>query len=182
MTSRWLISRPRALTASSVCSKVSTPAAMSAPYSPRLCPMTMSGFTPYASSRRVSARSAAMMAGWVISVSRSESSAVSIAVLSPRSTKMYSLSGRPSSGVMIASASSKVAATIGSISRSVASMFAYWDPWPVYRKATLAGAPRPRWMPRARSAFHMPAAFECSSTTSARAASPAFSARSAASV
>ncbi len=40
------ISRPRALTASRACSKFSTPAATSAPYSPRLWPITMSGAMP----------------------------------------------------------------------------------------------------------------------------------------
>ena len=35
-----------------------------------------------------------------------------------------------------------------------ASMFAYWEPWPVNRKATFCGGPAPRKMPRARSAFH----------------------------
>ncbi len=40
------ISWPRALTASSAASKVIAPAATSAPYSPRLWPITMSGRTP----------------------------------------------------------------------------------------------------------------------------------------
>ena len=40
---RLAISRPRALTASSAASKDSAPAATSAPYSPRLWPITMSG-------------------------------------------------------------------------------------------------------------------------------------------
>ena len=42
----FVISRPRALTASSASPKGSVPAATSAPYSPRLCPITMSGNTP----------------------------------------------------------------------------------------------------------------------------------------
>ena len=47
-------------------------------------------------------------------------------------TKMMSDSARPSSsGRMIASASSNVAATTGSVRRSSASMFAYCEPWPV---------------------------------------------------
>ena len=50
---------------------------------------------------------------------------------------------------MIASASSNAAATIGSRRRSSPSMFGYCEPWPVYRKATLPGAPRPTKMPRA---------------------------------
>ena len=41
--SRLAISRPRALTASSVASNDRAPAAMSAPYSPTLWPITMSG-------------------------------------------------------------------------------------------------------------------------------------------
>ena len=40
------ISWPRALTASSAASKVMAPAATRAPYSPRLCPITMSGRMP----------------------------------------------------------------------------------------------------------------------------------------
>ena len=40
------ISWPRALTASSAAWKVIAPAATSAAYSPRLCPITMSGSTP----------------------------------------------------------------------------------------------------------------------------------------
>ena len=43
---RLAISLPRALTASSAASNVRAPAATSAPYSPRLCPMTMSGVMP----------------------------------------------------------------------------------------------------------------------------------------
>jgi hypothetical protein len=43
---RWAISRPRALTASRAASKLSAPAATSAPYSPRLWPMTRSGVMP----------------------------------------------------------------------------------------------------------------------------------------
>ena len=42
----WVISRPRALTASSAASKVSAPEATRAPYSPRLWPMTRSGVIP----------------------------------------------------------------------------------------------------------------------------------------
>lgn len=45
-TVRWLIPAPRALTASSVCSNVRQPAAIRAPYSPRLWPMTRSGRMP----------------------------------------------------------------------------------------------------------------------------------------
>jgi hypothetical protein len=45
-TFRCAISRPRALTASSAASNVSEPAAVSAPYSPRLWPITMSGSMP----------------------------------------------------------------------------------------------------------------------------------------
>ena len=40
---------------------------------------------------------------------------------------------------MTSSASSKARATTGSRRRSSASMFAYCEPWPVYRKATLRG-------------------------------------------
>ena len=43
-------------------------------------------------------------------------------------------------------------ATTGSRARSSPSMFAYCEPWPVYRKATLPGAPLPRKIPRPRSA------------------------------
>ena len=43
---RLAISRPRALTASSAAGTVSDLAATRAPYSPRLCPMTMSGRMP----------------------------------------------------------------------------------------------------------------------------------------
>ena len=39
---------------------------------------------------------------------------------------------------MIASASSNSSATTGSRRRSSASMFAYWEPWPVYRERHLA--------------------------------------------
>ncbi len=67
-TDKLAISRPRALTASSEASNDSAPAATSAPYSPRLWPITMSGRTPYAPSMRVNARSVASTAGWVISV------------------------------------------------------------------------------------------------------------------
>ncbi len=42
----WVISRPRALTASSAASKLSAPDATRAPYSPRLWPMTRSGVIP----------------------------------------------------------------------------------------------------------------------------------------
>ncbi len=45
-TDRCAISRPRALTASSAASKVNEPAAVRAPYSPRLWPITMSGPIP----------------------------------------------------------------------------------------------------------------------------------------
>jgi hypothetical protein len=45
-TETLVISRPRALTASSASANGSAPAAISAPYSPRLCPMTMSGLMP----------------------------------------------------------------------------------------------------------------------------------------
>ena len=41
-----VISRPRALTASSASSKGRAPDATSAPYSPRLCPIVMSGWMP----------------------------------------------------------------------------------------------------------------------------------------
>ena len=68
-------------------------------------------------------------AGCVISVRMSCASA-SATPSGP--TKMMSDSARPpSSGRMIASASSNVAATIGSVRRSSASMFAYCEPWPV---------------------------------------------------
>ena len=45
-TETLVISRPRALTASRALSRVRAPAATSAPYSPRLWPITMSGCTP----------------------------------------------------------------------------------------------------------------------------------------
>ena len=67
-TETLAISRPRALTASIAASRESDPAATSAPYSPRLCPITMSGSMPYAARSRVSDRSVASTAGWVISV------------------------------------------------------------------------------------------------------------------
>ncbi len=47
-------------------SRVNTPAAVAAAYSPRLWPMTMSGFMPKEVSRRNIAISAVIMAGWVI--------------------------------------------------------------------------------------------------------------------
>ena len=49
------ISRPRALTASRASSKGRAPAATSAPYSPRLWPITKSGRSPCAASSRVRA-------------------------------------------------------------------------------------------------------------------------------
>ncbi len=64
----WVISRPRALTASSAASNVSAPEATSAPYSPRLWPMTRSGVIPYAASSWAMAASVVSTAGWVISV------------------------------------------------------------------------------------------------------------------
>ena len=50
---------------------------------------------------------------------------------STASTKMKSLSGLPSSGVITRSASANTAATIGSRRRSSASMLTYCEPWPV---------------------------------------------------
>ena len=117
--------------------------------------MTRSGAIPYSPSRRVSAVSTVITAGCWISVRRSSSSARAIASASSGSANTMSDRRRPSSsGAMIASASSKRSATTGSRRRSSASMFAYWEPWPVYRNATLPGPPLPRWMPRARSAGH----------------------------
>ena len=85
----------------------------------------------------VSARSAASTAGWVIAVWRKPSSARATAAASLSSTKMKSMSGLPSIGVITRSASAKVSATIGSASRSARSMFTYCEPWPVYRKRHL---------------------------------------------
>ena len=114
--------------------------------------MTRSGAIPYSPSRRVSAMSTVSTAGCWISVRRSSSSARAIAAGSAGSAKMMSDSRRPSSsGAMIASASSNSSATTGSRRRSSASMFAYCEPWPVYRNATLPGR-RCRGRCRARAA------------------------------
>ena len=87
---------------------------------------------PYSPSRRVSAMSTVSTAGCVISVGRSSSSARATAAGSAGSAKMMSDSFLPSSsGVMIASASSKRSATTGSLARRSASMLAYWEPCPV---------------------------------------------------
>ena len=136
-----VISRPRALTASSASRKPRAPQATRAPYSPRLWPITISGVTPYAASNRVSARSAARTAGWVIAVCRSASSAPATAASSRGSTKMISLSGLPRRGFITSSASRKVSATIGSTSRSSRSMLTYCEPCPVYRNAVFGAGP-----------------------------------------
>src|ERR1041385_2624460 len=57
-------------------------------------------------------------AGWVIAVCRRSSSAFAIASLSPRSTKINSLRGLPSSDFRAWSASANVLATTGSDSRN----------------------------------------------------------------
>ena len=75
--------------------------------------------------------SAASTAGWVISVCSNWYSSWLTVAGSSASTKMKSLSGRPSSGVMIRSASANVSATIGSTERSVLSMLRYCEPCPV---------------------------------------------------
>jgi hypothetical protein len=125
------ISLPRALTASIAASNVSEPAATSAPYSPTLWPITMSGRMPYASSSWVSPSSMVATAGWVISVCSNWCSTFATASGSELSVKMYDDSGRPSSGVMIRSASVKAPAMIGCESRSDLSMLTYCEPCPV---------------------------------------------------
>ncbi len=95
-TSIEAISCPLALTASRAAAKVIAPAATSAPYSPRLWPMTMSGRKSYASRSRVRARSAVRIAGCVISVRVSCCSSSRTASGSLSSMKMYDVSGRPS--------------------------------------------------------------------------------------
>ena len=95
--------------------------------------------------------SAVSTAGWVISVCSSCCSSCATAAGSVRSMKMYSVSGLPSSGVITASASAKVRATIGSFARSSSSMLTYCEPWPVKKKATLGAGPPPMKTPRARS-------------------------------
>jgi hypothetical protein len=62
-TETLVISRPRALTASSASANGRAPAATSAAYSPRLCPITTSGTTPYAARSLVRAVSTANTAG-----------------------------------------------------------------------------------------------------------------------
>ena len=93
--------------------------------------MTMSGCTPYAASSRVSAMSVASTAGWVISVCMSCWLRVFTAAGSSPSTKTNEVSGRPSSGVMTRSASSKVALTMGSSAARDLSMLTYCEPCPV---------------------------------------------------
>ncbi len=83
-----LISRPRAAAASRASAKVSTPAATRAPYSPRECPITMSGSRPNSPSSRHIAVSIESTAGWVIAVCLRSSSACLTASGSVRSTKM----------------------------------------------------------------------------------------------
>ncbi len=56
---------------------------------------------------------------------------------------------------MMRSASSYTARTIGSWSRRAESMFTYWEPCPVNRKATFGAGPRPTKTPCERSSFHM---------------------------
>ena len=73
------ISRPRAATASSASSSGRTPAVTRAPYSPRLCPMTMSGAMPYSLRRRPRAMSVVRTAGCVMEVCFSSSSAAAMA-------------------------------------------------------------------------------------------------------
>jgi len=75
--------------------------------------------------------STASTAGCVISVRWSSASASAIRSGDAGSTKITSDSGRPNSGVITTSASAKVAATAGSLSRNVRNMLAYCEPCPV---------------------------------------------------
>ena len=76
------MARARALTAMSASEKLSIRAPTAAAHSPRLCPITMSGYTPCLPSRRMMAISVATMAGWQMVVSLSASSASSMPALS----------------------------------------------------------------------------------------------------
>jgi len=66
--------RPRRRTSAAASGSRRAPAATSAEYSPRLCPATKSGRTPFPSRTRNRAVDVASMAGWVFSVSFSSSS------------------------------------------------------------------------------------------------------------
>ena len=75
--------------------------------------------------------SVASTAGWVISVCISCWLSVVTASGSSPSMKMNEVSGRPSSGVITRSASSKVDLTIGSSAARDLSMLTYCEPCPV---------------------------------------------------
>ena len=136
-TATRVIPRPRALTASSASSKVSEPDATSAPYSPRLCPMVMSGLDAVGVQQpgqcQVDGEHSGLSNLRLAQIFFSFRDGVRVVW----STKMNSLSGLPSSGVMMRSASAKSSATIGSAARSGSIMLTYCEPWPVYRNATL---------------------------------------------
>ena len=75
--------------------------------------------------------SVASTAGWVISVCMSCWLRVFTAAGSSPSMKMYELRGRPRSGSITRSASSKVDLTRGSSAASALSMLTYCEPCPV---------------------------------------------------
>ena len=120
-----LISLPRALTASMAAGKLSAPAAISAPYSPRLWPITMSGSTPYAASMRTRPASTASRAGWVTAVWRSSRSACRAWASSRGWTKMWLDRVRPRSGVITLSASAMAPAMSASPWHSAPNMLTY---------------------------------------------------------
>ena len=119
------------------------PAATLAAYSPRLWPATMSGRTPWSSSSRKMATSAASIAGCVISVCLRASSARARASGSAGSTNTRSVSVDPISGSRAASASRNVSRTTSDQPARSAHMFTYCDPWPGKRNATLPSARGP---------------------------------------
>ena len=160
---RLAISRPRALTASSAAANDSAPAATSAPYSPRLWPMTMSGAMPYAASSRVSAMSTVSTAGCVISVGAAPPRRARRPSASAGSTKMMSDSAPPlSSGAMIASASSNVSRDDRlAVAQARPACWRTASPGRCTGTRPCPAAPLPRKMPRARSAFQAAGSPDC---------------------
>ena len=133
------ISLARLVTARRPFSSVKTPAAVAAAYSPRLWPITISGFMPNEVSRRNMAMSAVIMAGWVIWVcfmafSRFSSSSFD----SPGFDQSVSVRFTPIIFSSMRSASSKVDCTTSYLAARSRIMSTYCEPCPGNRKPILA--------------------------------------------
>src|SRR5467141_4501551 len=115
---------PRLRTSCTASANFSAPAATSAEYSPRLCPATKSGVSPFSASTRYTATEHVKIAGWVLAVSLSSSSVPSKQILeidSPRAS----------------SASSKTARAAGYFSASSLPIPGYCEACPGNTNATL---------------------------------------------